>query len=278
MGRIGRSWGLVRASWGVLRRDVELTLYPVISCLMALLASAVLLVPVAAGAWGADGDVTSLDPLGYAALFVWYVVCYGITIFFNAALVGAADIRLRGGDPTLSDGMRIALSRLPAIIGWALISATVGMVLRAVAERGGVLGAIAASVAGLAWNLITFLVVPVLVIEGVGPLEAARRSGTLLRRTWGEQVIGNVGVGLVFGLLIAGVVAGGVVIAAALASVAPVLGMLALAAIVAAVVVLGVLASTLGTIFSAALYRYAASGQVGGGFAEDTLRSAFRTR
>ena len=38
-------------------------------------------------------------------------------------------IRLRGGEPTLADGFNAAKSRLPAILGYAAISATVGVVL-----------------------------------------------------------------------------------------------------------------------------------------------------
>lgn len=277
MDRIGRSWRLVRASWGVLRQDKELVAYPVISSLVALVAAAVLVLPIVlSGRLTEDGS--SLTLVDLVLLFLWYVLTYAITIFFNAALVGAADIRLRGGDPTFADGLRIAVSRLPAILGWAVIAATVGMILRSIAERGGVLGALAASVAGFAWNLVTFLVVPVLVVEGVGPIEAARRSGSLLRRTWGEQIAGNVSVGLVFGIAMIGVAVVGGLAAAFLAGVSVELGVVAAVALVIGLVVLGVLAGTLGTIFSAALYRYAATGTAGPAFDEETLRATFRQR
>lgn len=276
MERIGRSWRLVAASWGVLRRDRELMLYPVISGSATLIVTVLLVFPVITSGRLAD-DGSSLTIADLVLLFAAYLLGYVITIFFNAALVGAASIRLQGGDPTLGDGLRIAFARLPAILGWALIAATVGMVLRAVAERGGVLGALASSIVGLAWNLVTFLVVPVLVVEDVGPIEAARRSATLLRRTWGEQIAGNVGVGLVFGLAMVAVVIGGVALATALASIEPWLGIGAAALGVLTVVVLAVLASALGTVFSAALYRFAVTGDAGA-FGESTLRGAFRQR
>ena len=139
--------------------------------------------------------------LSYVVLFIFYLVTYTVTFYFQTALVGAAMIRLDGGDPTLRDGLRMATSRLPSIIGYALIAATVGMILRWISERAGIVGVIIIGIIGFAWNIATFLVVPVLVTENVGPIEAIKRSGGLLRRTWGEQLIGVGGIGIVFGLL-----------------------------------------------------------------------------
>ena len=116
------------------------------------------------------------------------------------AVVAGALIRLEGGEPTLGDGFAAAFDRLPAIIGYAAIAATVGMVLRYISERTGFIGRLVLGGLGVAWSLATFLVAPVLVVEGVGPIQAITRSASLLRTTWGEQVAGNVGISLVFGL------------------------------------------------------------------------------
>ena len=110
-------------------------------------------------------------------------------------------IRLRGGDPTVGDGFRIAAQHFGTILSYALISATVGMILRWLSERGKGLGRIVSGIAGMAWNLATYLVVPVLVLEDVGPWQAIQRSAALLKKTWGEQIAGNLSVGLIFGLL-----------------------------------------------------------------------------
>ncbi len=104
--------------------------------------------------------------------------CRTVIFFCNTALVGAALIRLRGGDPTVADGFRIAASRVGPILGYAFIAATVGMVLRAISERSGFLGRLVVSLVGFAWNLATFLAVPVLVVEDVGPIEAVQRSAS----------------------------------------------------------------------------------------------------
>src|SRR5262249_1074067 len=147
--------------------------------------------------------------------FVFYVVQYTIVFYCNSALVGAALIRLRGGQPTLGDGFRIANERFGSIVGYALVAATVGVILRQIAQRG-MIGRILGTGFGLAWNVATFLAVPVLVVEGVGPIEAVKRSSQLLKKTWGEQIVGNIGLGLVFGLLsvATGLVFGGILAAA----------------------------------------------------------------
>ena len=213
MERISRSWELLKSSWSVLRADKELVVYPVVSAVAGIVAAVIFL-----GAWlvtggldRADGD--SLGIVDLVVFFVFYLVASTVVIFFNAALIAAANIRLEGGDPTLGDGFRIALRRLPAIIVWAAITATVGLVLRAIAERGGAVGAIVSIIGGMAWGLVTYLVVPVLVVEGVGPVEALKRSASLLRRTWGEQVVGNFSIGLIIGLAFVVVaIAGGVLV------------------------------------------------------------------
>ena len=203
---------------------------------------------------------------------------YTVTFYFQTALVGAAMIRLDGGDPTLRDGLRMATSRLPAIIGYALIAATVGMVLRWISERAGIVGVIIIGIIGFAWNIATFLVVPVLVTENVGPIEAIKRSGGLLRRTWGEQLIGVGGIGIVFGLLFFARDAG-----RRWPDVRPVHDhadprIVGLVALVLALGVIGLVGSAASGVYTASLYRYATKGEAGAGFRTETMAAAFRSR
>jgi hypothetical protein len=142
-----------------------------------------------------------------------------------------------------------------------------------------VIGQLGVGLLGAAWNIATFLVIPVLVIENVGPLEAIKRSVALLKRTWGEQLIGNAGIGLVFGLatfltLLAGI---GLIIASAALGV-PALIVVVVVLVVAALLILAVIGSALGGIYRAAIYRYAATGQMSGGFTPQLVQGAFTTR
>ena len=278
MERFRRSLELVKASIAVLRADKELLLFPLVSFAAMVIVTLTFAVPfLLTGAFERVRDGT-LDPvaIGLGALF--YVVSYTVIFFFNTALVGAAMIRLDGGDPTLSDGFRIARSRLPQIVGYAIIAATVGMVLRWISERGGIVGQLMAGFVGFAWNIATFLVVPVLVMERVGPIEAIKRSSGLLRKTWGEQLVGNVGISLVFGLLTLAVVLLGVLLIVALGSLAPALAIIGIVALILVVAAIALVGAAVSGIFTASVYRYATKGDAGTMFSGETLAASFRPK
>lgn len=279
--RLSRSWTLVVASASVLRRDKELLLFPLVSFGALVVVLATFAFPAwrlgVLGALSRDGHGTAG---GYLLAFLFYFVQYFVIVFFNAGLVGAALMRLEGGNPTFKDGMRIATSRIGVIAGYAAIAATVGTILRAIQERVGFLGRIVVGLLGVAWSVATFLVVPVIVARrDMGPVEAVKESAYLLRETWGENLIGQVGIGAAFVLVYIGVGFCGLFlfIVAGLghdarlfvfAAVATLLG-LAAAALVH---------SALSGIYEAALYRYATKGEAALGFDADTLGIAFRPK
>ena len=277
--RISNSWSLVKASASVLSADKELMVFPAISAVLSLMVLITFAVPsVMAGLF--DGARHSGFPAaGYAVAFVFYVVQYFVIFFCNTALVGAALIRLRGGDPTVADGFRIATSRVVPILGYALIAATVGIILRAISERSGWIGKLVVSFLGVAWSIATFLVVPVLAAENVGPMEAVQKSSAYLRKTWGEQIVGNAGMGTVFGLLsmlIAMIGIGLFIVAAMMQSVS--LMVAAGAGLVISLMAVTLVSATLSGIYAAALYRYASEGDAGAFFSGDMVRSAFRAK
>ena len=278
MERLRRSWQLVKSSWGVLRADKELLLYPVASGITLFIA----MVPVGL-VWMGSGGFDRLDGDGVGLLdlvflYVFYFVISTVGVFFNSALIAAANIRLDGGDPTLADGFRIAVSHLPAIVGWAAIAATVGLLLQVLRERGGAVGAVVSLIGNMAWGLVTFLVVPILVVEGVGPVEAIKRSAGLLRKTWGEQIVGNFSIGLVTGLLFIAVMLGGGAISFLLLSVSDVVGVLAFVVLILVLVIVGLIGSTLSGILNIALYRYASGKDADAFFPQETLAGAFRQK
>ncbi|HEX5306112.1 MAG TPA: DUF6159 family protein [Dyella sp.] len=283
MGKFARSWDLMKASAEVLRSDKALLVFPLLSGLCSLVVMASFMIPVA-------GMVIEGERLGvhyqhglstaaWTLLFFFYLVQYFVIIFFNTALAGVALKRLRGEAASVSEGLALAGSRFGAILGYALIAATVGLLLRMLQERLGLLGRFVVGLIGLAWTVATFLVVPVLAGEGVGPVDAVQRSVELLRRTWGENLIGNAGLSVVFGVI-------GFVFA--LASVALVGGAVALHSIVAFVmavalvvlgfIVLALVQSSLQGVYAAALYRYAEEGEAGSGFPPALLEQAFRPK
>jgi hypothetical protein len=277
--RFSRSWELVKASGSVLRQDKELLLFPFFAGIAAMVVAASFLIPLFALGTVESLEEGSVDAASMVLLFLFYLTQYFVIFFFNSALVGAAMIRLDGGDPTVRDGLRIASSRIGQILGYAAIAATVGLILRLIEERAGFIGRWIAGLLGVAFTVATFLTVPILVSREVGPVDAVKESATLLKKTWGENVIGNVGIGLVFFLFYIAVIGIGMAFVFGVAQT----GSAALIIIVTAMLVLAFIALTLVQtalqgVYSAALYRYATDGNVGAEFSGTLLSDAFRPK
>jgi hypothetical protein len=277
--RISNSFALARSSWHVLRTDKKLVLFPLISGLAALLVLASFAIPI--GVLAAKGHIQLDDgkpPVWvYPVAFAYYFCSYFVIIFCNSALVSCAVMRFNGQEPTLGDGFRAAGARLPQIFAWALVSATVGLLLKLIENVHEKVGEFVSAILGTAWTVITYFVVPVLVVEKLGPFAAIRRSLALLRKAWGEALVGGIGLGL-FKLLLAlpGILLffGGIALLVADAPLALGLGLIG----VGLVYLLGFLAvaAALDTIFLSALYQYAAFEQVPGGFDAACLEGAFK--
>ena len=283
--RFDRSVKLFSASWSVLREDKALAVYPFVSAITGLIIMATFAVPVltmylhtstTTDAYGQSQLSWHLDPMGWVLTGVGYFVLIYVGIFCNAALIYAANERLTGTGPgTVASGFSGAAARAGAFVPWALVSATVTLVLRALEQRFGILGRIVIAIVGIAWTLVTYLVVPVLVLEGVPTGKAISRSAQLFRGTWGENVIGNVGFGFfnfcVFAsglaLFLLGVMAG-------TATAVIVCGAIALVWFLVASEVLVALAG----IYRVALYRYAVDGAAPSAYTMFDFDAAFRPK
>jgi len=277
--RFSRSWELIKASGAVLRQDKELLLFPLFSAIATLLVAASFIVPLILTGALEQTRVEGSEGPYLVFLFLFYLVQYSIIFFFNSALVGAAMIRLDGGDPTVRDGLRIAGSRFGQILGYAAIAATVGLILRIIEERAGFIGRWIAGLLGLAFTVATFLTVPILVTRDVGPIDAVKESAVLLKKTWGENIIGNAGMGFVFFLFYLGaIVVGGVLIVGVAQTANAALILLIVALVVLAVIGLALVQAALQGVYSAALYRYATEGNAGGSFPDALLGEAFRPK
>jgi len=292
--RIHRSWGLFKEAWAVLRQDRELLLFPVLSGIASCVVLAGFLTPLLltlpwgeimqAGS-GSQGVHIEWGPLHYAGTFLYYLVSYFVVVFFNAGLVACVKKRFAGDDPTLSDGLQFSFSHLGLIFKWALLSATVGMVLRLIEERANWLGQIVINLIGLLWSLATMFVVPVLVYERVGPFTALKRSAETFKKAWGEAVVANFGMSTVTGLLalvgmvilLLGSVGGGMLVGA---MGGPVWLPILLSAAVALLywVGLAIVHSSVQGIFMTACYEYASTGEVPSAFTKELVTRAWRPK
>ena len=275
MGKVATTWQLMKDSWGVLMRDKELLLFPVASGVATLLVLATFVLPFVGAT--VFRSASTHGAVFYVVLFCYYVCNFFVIVYFNAALVAHVVTRLRGGEPTIGQSLGAATACLPQIAAWALVSATIGVVLKWLSERAGFLGRIAVALVGFAWTLVTYFVVPIIVIERKGALDAVGESKDLLANTWGQQIVSGLGYGVIGFLLSLPaivIIVGAVATGSTLHSFAA-FGTLAVAAVLYLVTV-GIVVSTLRAIFGAVLYIYVKTGEAPAGFDASVLRAAVR--
>ena len=281
---ISRSWKLYKLCWGVLIHDKELLLFPAFSFVSLLLIAGTIF---GSGMFQRVSEsIFAVRLMDLVLILILYFVNYFIIIYFNAAIIGAARIRLNGGDPTLSDGFNAATRNLIHIISWAFISAIVNVIFYALEKavrgesnkRSGVsaivLGMLA-SVARIGWSIITYLVIPIMVVEGVGPVEAIKRSAQMIKNTWGEQLISRVGfdlIAMIIGLpiVVLMIVIGKGVPGTLGTSMVVAIGVLGLGS-------LTLITSAMKGIYAAALYEYANSGSVPELFDREMITDSWQT-
>jgi hypothetical protein len=272
MSRIKRGWGLTKKSWALLQEHRELIRFPLYGALAMIVPAIVFLGP---GLYLFDKDqLAGAIPLVVIGVYALSVVGF----YFSVGLAACADMIFRGQQASVADGLAVAHSRFSQICGWAAVNTAISAVMGLLENQGGIGGQIAARLVGMAWSLVTFLAVPVIAIEGTGPFETLKRSASLFRDRWGQQITGNIAIGGAVFLL--GVLPAVLLIVAGVAvwSSASFLGALlvVIGAIVLAIALL--ISKALSGIFGVALYRYALDGEVVGGFTQEDLESAVRTK
>jgi hypothetical protein len=280
MGKFSRSWELVKQSLAIIRSDKQLMLFPVLSAISCFVVTAIIVTggmfvmmpAIASAAAAGERYNPNQSPFFLFLVFTMYVVNYFIMVFFNVALVGVANSRLMGGTWTFRDGMELAWARKGTILQWALVAATVGIILKTIEERLGLVGRIIMKIIGIAWALACYFVIPVLAFEDLTPVNAIKRSAKLFRDTWGERVVGGFSFSLIslllslpgIGLWLFAIKAGGVQ--------GLIWGFLFM---VVYFVLLSACMSAARGVFNAALYRYACFKQVPPGFDHDLIASAW---
>jgi hypothetical protein len=282
--RISNGMALARSSWAVLIKDKHLILFPIVSGILFLIVLASFAIPLATLV-----DWTQFEkqmqannnkpPVWvYGVSFAFYFCTYFVIIFCNSALISCAMLRFNGQEPTVGDGFRMAMARLPQIFAWAVVSATVGVLLKVIENAHEKVGYYISMILGTAWSIMTFFVVPVLVVEKTGPIEAVSRSMALLRQTWGEALMGRLGLGFFLFLLFIPVALLFIAGFLALASGAVPAGVALIIVAVIGLLLHSAIASALNTILLAALYQYAADSRVPEGFDRHTFESAFQPK
>lgn len=288
MSKMKNGLELSRQSWGALRANRQLVIFPIISMIGLIVITALFFVPQAA-LLGLTG-ITSGAAAGFSwiaflvVLFVYYLVAYFFVIFSNTALVGAVLRLIEGKPATVGDGLRVAMSRLGKIFVFALISATVGVIARSITQSGRssnniIVSILAAVIGGLiqgAWNLMVFFALPVMIVEKVSVTASLKRSLEIFKQTWGEGFVGSTAIGgisclvsllilLVTGAMMAGGIALGNVPLIIAGAVLMLFGF----------VIVSLLNGAVNGIFQASLYHFATTGSAGPFIDTGLAREAF---
>lgn len=279
--KISRAWKIAKMCWRVLMLDKELVVFPLLT-----IATCGILVVAAFGSTFAVGQFEavfellrpmnedgSINFVSIAIDFAVYFVAYFVIIFFNAALIACAKIRFAGGDPTVMDGLKASVARLPQIFSWALVTSIVGFILQKAANNSdSMLGKIIFGLIGAAWAIASFFVVPIIVSEKLGPIDALKRSASVIRKTWGELIVAEVGMAVLVTLIVFPAFLMGFVGMFTL-EFAPLLFIPIIVLVVAWVFLASLVYSTLSSILRAALYVYATDGKIPEYFDEDVIRN-----
>lgn len=279
MGRWGRSKQLVKTSWGVLKQDPELlwlTVLGVVFAIVGLLIGGLIALIGGMAASGPDEWWAANGVVLFTAVFVGAILAGISNVFFHGALVHGALDRLSGGDPTVRSAIAGANGRFRQLAGWAIVSVIFAMIMQAIRDRGGSIAGLFTRIAEVAWEVISFLVLPIIIVERKGPFASLKRSTQLLKDTWGENLIGQFGIGLVaFVALLPGIAVGGLIVwAGASASIAPLIW---LGIVVGGLWIFGtsLYFSALKSVYQAVLYLYATEHEVAEGFETLGIEQAF---
>lgn len=272
MRKIRRGWALTKKSWALLNEHRSLIRFPLYGAVATILPAIVFLGP---GLYLLDKDTLA----GAIPLLVIGVYALSVIGFdFSVGLAACADMIFRGQKATVADGLAVARARFAQICGWAAVSTAISAVMGVLENQGGLGGQIAARLVGMAWSLVTFLAVPVIAIEGTGPFATIKRSASMFRQRWGQQITGNIAIGgavFLFGVLPAIAL---ILLGVALWSSASFLGALLVVIGALALAVALLVSKALTGIFGVALYRYALDGEAVGGFTPEELESAVKSK
>ena len=270
---LSNTMDLINVSWRVLKANKTLLVLPAISAAVMLL-----IIAISAGVLGVGGALDGasdgnkhLRTADYLMFGLTYLVLSFSVIYFNAALVAGANEVLQGREATLKGALDAAYAQLPTIFGWACFATTIGLIIDRIRAGGGWMQ-IFAWILDAIWAYATYFVVPILVLEGLSPFDALKRSTGLFNQTWGKQLVANFGFGIAYLLLLVAVIVP--IVMAFLA--APALGIAVAVAYGAPALIGGILVLvTMEGIFRTALYRYATTGEVSAGFDERMMRGAY---
>lgn len=197
---ISQGLQLIRHSLRVLKQHKSLIIFPLISTISWLLLVSLLVSPIwylVEKHWQ-QVHAFSTDEIGII-VFALVILFIGnlIVLFCNAAFISGAEAYCRQQPVKLSQCFKAAFVCGWEIIQWTIFNVTIGFFLRTFQTRATQMSFLGKSLAGIAWSVIMYIALPVLVIEKLPPFKIIQRSSELLQQTWGPNLVTNLGIGMI---------------------------------------------------------------------------------
>ena len=193
---LSRGWSFLKESVAMAFRDKDLF----IPSLLAVLAN-VIIVGGLAGILYLTGDLDAifgddaerLTAAGYVILFAVALVCYIVNYFFTGMTVHLVDVHLRGEDAKLGSAFADSVKNFGGIAALAVASLVVAMLASSIRGKGRGLRRAAANTMERGWAAITYLLLPIMILEDAPFMRSADRAKTLHRHNIIQVVVGELG-------------------------------------------------------------------------------------
>lgn len=288
MGRFSRTVEFAKLSFGVIKKDKELLLFPFFASIFSFIFSAALLFPtiITKILANSSGDLAGVfGALEYVIVFITYLGLAFIATFFNVCVVYTTKVRFSGKNATFGESLKFAFSKIHLIFMWSLLSATVGLVMyildnaaQNMGKAGQVLVAILRGVIGTLWSIMTIFVIPGMVYYDLGPFKAIKKSNQTLKKTWGESILRYIGLGLLqFLWILAGIIIAGVVLFLVWPMGTTAI-LITIGAFVVYVIIVSLIFQVAEKVFNTALFVYADKGKAPAGFKSNELKQAMTVK
>lgn len=274
IGRLRASFLLFKESFRFVWADKEMLWVPVLAILFQFFIVGMLVITVLIPA-GMLSIVAEAEPVEnsvatYAFIFATYLISAFTLAYAQATIAHMVYVRMHNGNPTLWEGLRKAGSHVFALFVWACITSTVGMILRMIAERSQILMRIMVAILGVMWSVLTYFVVPAMVIGNRSAFEAISHSGSVFRKTWGETLVTGISLSLMFAvpiIVLSVILVGGV----AITGVDP-RGLIVYGGVfIIAIIMMVLLSSVLDSVLRTLLYVYATESALPPNFNQELL-------
>lgn len=285
MGRFQRSLDIAKTSFKIVKEEKELIIFPILSIIFSSVFLLIIAIPFLLTSFLNSSSSSGFSLIHIIMLFIIYFGLAVIATFFNFCVVYTAAEKFSNNEARFRKTISFAFTKIPQIIKWALLSATVGVLLAVIkgfARKAKGVGSIALSFFGwilsVSWSIATIFVIPIMVYKNLGPISAVRESISTLKKTWGEKIIGTIGIGLISFIVIL------IEILIALIITIPLFFLSVTIGVISAVIFLLIIISTFilfgiaGQIYDTALYVYAETGIVVSDYNEEDLKGAFKIK